>query len=104
MSFLGYACKRSAQEPSLDLLFKQEALQHENASEWQEAEDAYRHALELAEAQDIPGLVYKAQADLSDLFSLLGQNERALEAAQAVRSCASFPLADVTGMALLRFR
>lgn len=60
-----------------------EAREHEEAARWPEAEAAHRRALALAETENDDWAAYKAHADLSALYDLLGQGAKALEEAQA---------------------
>ena len=101
MAFFDYASEQGLMEPSQDLLWKQEAHEHEAIGAWDEAEAAYRRCLVLAQEQDQPGMGFKANADLSRLFRFLGQKKRALEAAEAALEAARrSDIKPLIGMAL----
>lgn len=101
MAFFDYASEHGVMEPSQDLLWKQKAHEHEAVGEWDEAEAAYCRCLVLAQEQDQPGMVFKANSDLSRLYAFLGRKERALESAEAALEAARVSdMKPLIGMAL----
>jgi tetratricopeptide (TPR) repeat protein len=68
--------------PSEDLRLLGEAIEHENAGRWAQAEVAYRQILALAETEGNPGCIYMAHSDLSSLYSIQGMTDRALKEAK----------------------
>lgn len=77
------ASERAATEPSKDLQLKAEAHGYEAVADWQQAESAYRRALELAVTEKSDWAEFKAHHDLSSLHHLVGQEVDALSEAQA---------------------
>jgi tetratricopeptide (TPR) repeat protein len=95
------ASDEAEDNPSADLQLKMEAHDHENAADWSQAEAAYRQALELAQTQKQDAMIYKAHADLSNLYSLLDQKDRALEESTgAVEAARRTDMVPLFGMAL----
>jgi len=88
MQFMAFACEQSEKDPSADLKLKLEAHEHEMAGDWQKAAEAYRQALALAEAENNAALISNAHHDLSSLYALLGQMQRALEEAKEASEAA----------------
>ncbi len=86
LSFLGQAINRLDQEPSQDLLLKQEAHRREDVGDWEGAEWLYEQALSLAEAQNQIGNIFAAHHGLSRLYTFLGRDQAALE--QSLRAIA----------------
>lgn len=86
LDFLKRAINRMDQEPSQDLLLKQEAHRREGVGDWEGAELLYQEALSLAEAQDHIGSIFAAHHDLSRFYTFLGRDHAALE--QALRAIA----------------
>ena len=72
-------------EPSPWLEAVEKATEFEAAFDWQGAEAAYRHAIQVAEN---PSLQSKAYNHLSSLYSLLGNDGPAMEAAKAATQAA----------------
>jgi tetratricopeptide (TPR) repeat protein len=68
-------------EMSKDLFYKKLAEQHEFAGRWEEAEKTYQLGLELAISNNNTHYIFKGYYDLSSLYSLLGKDNEALEAA-----------------------
>src|SRR5882724_8764101 len=65
-----------------------EAHEHEAAGDWRKAEDAYRCALVLAQAENNEGMIFKTHHDLSGLYAFLDKNQRALEEAMSATEAA----------------
>lgn len=87
-AFLAYACAQAAQMPSQDLLWKQEAHEHEAAGRWPEAEAAYLRCLALAQTQNETMMEYKAHSDLSGLYRFLARPDQATRSAEAAAHAA----------------
>jgi tetratricopeptide (TPR) repeat protein len=82
------ASKVAEEEPSESLRLVEEACDHENAAQWEQAEEAHRSALALAEAAGNPAMIFKAHDDLSNLYIMRNMPDQALEEAQAALGAA----------------
>ncbi|MBI2302255.1 MAG: hypothetical protein HYU66_25410 [Armatimonadetes bacterium] len=85
---LASAGQHAREEPSPELLLRQEAHCCEEAGDWQGAEAAYRKGLESALATDQAMQQYKAYSDLAGLFHLVGNEAVALEQARSATEAA----------------
>lgn len=70
------------------LRLQQEAHEHAEAADWAQAEACCRRVLELAESEGNPMSRYKAHSDLSSLYDLVGQTDRAWAEAQSALEAA----------------
>jgi tetratricopeptide (TPR) repeat protein len=90
------AAEEAERNPSASLLLKNAASECEARGDWAGAEARYREVLALEEASGNHGLIFKARYDLSGLFQLLGNLERAsawvLAATDSARQADCFPL------------
>ena len=93
---LELAAEEAEKNPSPSLVLKQEAGAREARGDWAGAEACYRKVLALEEATGNDGLICKAHYDLSRLFLLLGELDKAEASARAataaVRQGGHFPL------------
>jgi tetratricopeptide (TPR) repeat protein len=80
---LAFVAQKQALNPSESHRLVQEAIEHEDAARWEQAEAARRRVLALAETEGIQAIICKAHMDLSNLFTLCGLTDRALQEAGA---------------------
>jgi tetratricopeptide (TPR) repeat protein len=74
----------------------QEAIEHEDAARWEQAEAARRRVLALAEIEGNQAMIYKAHSDLSNLYTLRALTDRALE--EAVAGVEAARKSDITAL------
>jgi len=96
LDVLAAAAEQAEKNPTPQLTLRQEAGECEARGDWVGAEARYRKVLALEEATGNHGLITKAHLDLSKLFFLIGDLERADACAQAATAAARqagvFPL------------
>jgi tetratricopeptide (TPR) repeat protein len=85
---LAVAAEEAEQNPTPALQSKQEAAEREAHGDWAGAEACYRKVLALEELTGNAGLVCKAHYDLSRLFLLIGDLDRADACARAATAAA----------------
>jgi hypothetical protein len=88
LNALMMAAAEAAKNPTPDLELAEKAGECENAGDWAAAEAAYRQLIAMREQSGNPGLIAKAQMDLSRLLRLLGRLDQAWELASAASASA----------------
>lgn len=83
LDMLTQAARDAEKNPTPELALKCEAGERESRGDWVGAETCYRKVLALEEATGNAGLICKAHYDLSRLFLLVGDLERADACARA---------------------
>ena len=96
LSALQIAAEEAEKNPTPDLELRLQAREFEAHGDWPGAEACYRKVLAIQEATGNFGLIFKAHYDLSQLFLLVGDQERADASGQAATAAARqsdmFPL------------
>ena len=85
---LRLAAERAENDPSPLMRLTRKAGECEANGDWAGAEAAYREALSSLEAAEQPVLMVKAHVDLSRLFGLLGQWDKASDCARVATAIA----------------
>jgi tetratricopeptide (TPR) repeat protein len=83
-----FAGAAAMEQPTPDQVLGQQAADCESKGDWAGAEQARRKVLGLREASGNPGLIAKAQMDLSSLLELLGRLDEAQGYARAATATA----------------
>lgn len=96
MRALIMAAEEQAKNPSPDVLLMIEADDLESRGDWGAAESTRRKVLALAESSENPGMIAKAQMDLSRLLRAVGRGDEAWQfacaASVSARRKKCFPL------------
>lgn len=101
LSMLEHASEQATEEPNAYLQAAEAAANFANAGDWSNAEATYQQALTIAESQNLPGRIFKAYEDLSQLYSLLNREEEALAAAYlALEAAKNSEITHLHAMAL----
>ena len=82
------AAEEAEKNPTPQILLKQEIAERETRNDWPGVESLYHKVLALEEATDNHALITKAHLDLSRLFFLLGDLDRAEASAKAATTAA----------------
>jgi tetratricopeptide (TPR) repeat protein len=88
LSALAAAAEEAQVNPTPELTLKGEAGESEARGDWAGAETCYRKVLALEEAAGKAGLISKAHYDLSQLFQLIGDLEKADACARSATAAA----------------
>jgi len=88
LNALAAAAEEAEKNPTPELELKQEAAECEAHGDWAGAEACYRKVLVLEEAAGNGGLICKAHYDLSRLFLLIGDLDKADACARAATAAA----------------
>jgi len=80
---LVFAARKQALNPSERLRLVKEAIEHEDAARWEQAEATRRGVLALAETEGNQAIICKDHMDLCNLFTLSGLPDRAIQEARA---------------------
>ncbi len=101
MRALIVAAEQAMAHPTPGLQLAEQADRCLRAGDWAGAEEAYRKILAIRQQGEIPGLVAKAQMDLSRFLRLTGRLDEAWVFAQEATACArKADLRPLTAMAL----